>query len=438
MKWFEILATLEKTGSSLGKQDILNVHKEQLFPVMLATLSDDVYHVTSKQILKHDDFKAKGKYNSKNLTCFLELLGILSNRKATGNRAILKVTSLLNKVSAEEAEWMLRILDKKLRIGTGIKQIEKAWGKEAVDTIRPRDFLFMKAIAERPLDSNKTYSIEPKFDGQRMAYVYDGDTDTTKAVSLEGGDYTEQFKPILQRLRATAIKNKWSHLVADSETIARDLTWNTTRKLLSKGRGVGGLTLTDKEIEARISELYIVVFDVIVNKRFDVKLLARKAWVNVVSPSVDHDSFRRCPSVRIQGNNINKYNDIKAICIRRGLEGVIAKDLDSPYVEGKKKSWWIKGKMEEDTLDVKIVGFEKGKVRSRNEGKLGALICENPDTKERFKIGAFKDKQREVFWRHRDALLGVFVEVKFQNDGVAKARFPEFVRLRLDKTKKYT
>jgi ATP-dependent DNA ligase len=409
MKWFNVLEKIENIGSLNEKQKILERYKEKVYPAFKAALSDDAYHITSKQIFKKG-FDPQGDYKAKNLPRFLKLLDLLSNRAVTGGEAVHLTSSILNGVSPDEAEWMLRILDKKLRVGVSIKQIKKTWGEEAIDDIRPRDFLFMKAVSERPLDPAKVYSIEPKFDGQRMAYIYDGLKDETKAVSLEGGDYTSQFQPILKRLRRAARKNGWFHLVMDSETIARDFTWNSTRKLLSKGRGVNGITIDESEF--------------------------RKSWGNVAIPSIGHESTRRCPSVRISGKDTKKLERLKAICISKGLEGVVSKDLDSLYEEGKKKAW-IKGKMEEDTLDVKIVGYEEGKARSRNKGRLGALICENPKTKERFKVGAFKDRQRKVFWKYRHILPDVFIEIRRQNDGVAKARFPEYERLRLDKTKKY-
>lgn len=435
MKWFRILESIASIKSLNEKQKLLDKHREKVYCVFKAALSDDAYHITSKQVFK-GGFDPQGNYKTKNLPSFLKLLGLLSSREVTGGEAVHLTTLLLNSVSPDEAEWMLRVLDKKLRVGVSIKQIKKTWGEEAIDDIRPRDFLFMKAVSERPLDPTKVYSIEPKFDGQRMAYIYDGVKDETKAISLEGGDYTSQFQPILKILRRTAKKNKWSHLVMDSETIARDFTWNSTRKLLSKGRGVNGITVDESEFEARLSQMYIIVFDTIINKKLDVRLRTRKAWSNIAIPGIGHESLRRCPSIRILGNSTKKLERLKAICISKGLEGIVAKDLDSVYEEGKKKAW-IKGKMEEDTLDVRVIGYEEGRERSRNKGRLGALICENPKTKERFKVGAFKDKQREIFWKYRHILSDIFIEIRRQNDGVAKARFPEYERLRLDKTRKY-
>ncbi len=64
--------------------------------------------------------------------------------------------------------------------------------------------------------------------------------------------------------------------------------------------------------------------------------------------------------------------------ISRGLEGIIAKDLSAPYIAGARKFAWIKLKRSykgslDDTLDLVIIGYYKGKGK-RTEFGLGALL----------------------------------------------------------------
>ncbi len=64
--------------------------------------------------------------------------------------------------------------------------------------------------------------------------------------------------------------------------------------------------------------------------------------------------------------------------ISQGLEGIIAKDLNAPYIAGARKFAWIKLKRSykgslSDTLDLVIVGYYKGKGK-RTEFGLGALL----------------------------------------------------------------
>ncbi|MCX6777647.1 MAG: ATP-dependent DNA ligase, partial [Candidatus Micrarchaeota archaeon] len=82
----------------------------------------------------------------------------------------------------------------------------------------------------------------------------------------------------------------------------------------------------------------------------------------------------------------NYFND----SVSKGLEGIIAKDLNSPYVAGARKFAWIKLKRSyqgelADTVDVVIVGYYLGKGK-RAEFEFGGLLCAVYDSDEdRFK-----------------------------------------------------
>ena len=88
------------------------------------------------------------------------------------------------------------------------------------------------------------------------------------------------------------------------------------------------------------------------------------------------------------------------------------------------------------SVDLNIVGFEEG--TGRNEGRLGALICEGDDDGRRIRVNVgsgFSDSDRDQYWSRRDILLDHFVEVQAdavtQNqDGTYSLRFPRFLRFR--------
>ena len=66
-------------------------------------------------------------------------------------------------------------------------------------------------------------------------------------------------------------------------------------------------------------------------------------------------------------------------CIGKGLEGVIAKDLEAPYVAGARKFAWIKLKRSykaelADTLDLVVLGYYFGKGK-RAKFAFGGLLC---------------------------------------------------------------
>jgi len=73
-------------------------------------------------------------------------------------------------------------------------------------------------------------------------------------------------------------------------------------------------------------------------------------------------------------------------CVERGLEGIVAKDLNAPYIAGARKWAWIKLKRSyrgelSDTLDVVIVGYYKGRGK-RSKFGLGGILVAVYDPKE--------------------------------------------------------
>jgi len=81
-----------------------------------------------------------------------------------------------------------------------------------------------------------------------------------------------------------------------------------------------------------------------------------------------------------------KINSFFEDCVQRGLEGIIAKDLNAKYIAGARKFAWIKLKRSykgelSDTVDAVIIGYYKGKGK-RTEFGLGALLTAVYDEKK--------------------------------------------------------
>lgn len=82
------------------------------------------------------------------------------------------------------------------------------------------------------------------------------------------------------------------------------------------------------------------------------KIMPKKSKILQISNAVIADSPK-------------EMQDFYEECIKQGLEGIIAKDLEAPYIAGARKFSWIKlkksyGKVA-DTFDVVIVGYYLGK-----------------------------------------------------------------------------
>ena len=121
-------------------------------------------------------------------------------------------------------------------------------------------------------------------------------------------------------------------------------------------------------------------------------------------------------------------------CVAEGYEGIMIKAVDAPY-QCKRSDFWMKWKPT-ISVDLNIVGFEEG--TGRNEGRLGAIICEGDDNGRSIRVNVgsgFSDGDRDEYWDARDDLLGHLVEVQAdavtQNqDGSYSLRFPRFLRFR--------
>ena len=127
----------------------------------------------------------------------------------------------------------------------------------------------------------------------------------------------------------------------------------------------------------------------------------------------------------------NTFNDIIKCgkkAVDAGYEGLVIKTKDHNY-EKKKSNFWLKIKFTE-TMDVEVLGIEKGAPGTKYESVVGAFKCVLPNGKT-FSCGSgISDEDRIYFLTN----IPRMIEVKFQElteDGIP--RFPIFVRVRDDK-----
>ncbi|MFI7466422.1 non-homologous end-joining DNA ligase [Nonomuraea sp. NPDC049646] len=197
---------------------------------------------------------------------------------------------------------------------------------------------------ELPSDRDR-YGLEVKWDGIRALVHLDG---VLRVTGRHGVEYTRRYPEI----SGFGVKNA----VLDGEVVALD-----RRGRPSFVRLQHRMHLTDPE--PAVLELYPVTympFDLLCldgRPLFDLAYRDRRALLDELDvgapPYFPGDS------------------DLLAATREQGLEGVVAKRLDSPYRPGVRSPWWIKVK-HLSTRDVVIGGWKPGK--GRRAGGIGSLV----------------------------------------------------------------
>jgi DNA ligase-1 len=131
-----------------------------------------------------------------------------------------------------------------------------------------------------------------------------------------------------------------------------------------------------------------------------------------------------------------EFKDYMKEMIDAGYEGVMLKDLDAKY-ECKRSVSWLKIKPFIE-VSLSVTAVEEG--TGKNEGKLGALVCEGVDDGKRIVVNVgsgLTDEQRAEFWEAKDTLVGQVVEVRADaatrsqdSEDIWSLRFPRFLRFR--------
>jgi bifunctional non-homologous end joining protein LigD len=168
--------------------------------------------------------------------------------------------------------------------------------------------------------SRPGWDYEEKYDGDRMLAYREGDR--VRLLSRNGKDRTERFPVIAQAildLRAQA-------LLLDGEVVVFDRKQVSRFQLLQQGKG----------------EAVYVVFDCLYCGRRDLRkepLTRRRA---VLEGAIGKSPVLRLSRL-LTANGLDAYRVAK----RKGYEGLVAKDLSSPYVQGRSK-YWLKVKVHQE------------------------------------------------------------------------------------------
>ena len=428
----DIISQLEAHNSRLDKEEILYSAMEEgldeFFEGVRMAL-DPLVTFGVKQVpekAENEVLSAQGLA----WPTFKELARNLIDRKLTGHNA--RDAIILCKDLATAEQWNMfyrRILIKDLRCGVSEKTVNKVSkkfdGKYSIPVFTC-SLAHDSANHEKKMVGNK--QIEIKLDGVRVLTIIRGNK--VEMFSRNGKQF-HNFGHIIAEIEEVLKDNQAPYdLVLDGEVMSANF-----QDLMKQVHRKDGKQSTDAVLHlfdiCPLSDFQKGKWD----KPQSFRSAATKAWVEQHASVLEHVQALDWEDVDLDTpEGQERFVALNKAAVDGGYEGVMIKDIDAPY-ECKRTHAWLKAKpFIEVTLEV--TDIEEG--TGRNEGRLGAFVCEGVDDNRHIVVNVgsgFTDANRDDFWDHRDSVRGNLVEVRAdaitQNqDGTYSLRFPRFKTFR--------
>ena len=430
----DIIARLEADNSRLAKEAILaEAMDEKLneFFEGVRMCLDKLYTFGVQQVPTRSDVITGQGLSWDNFKVLAEQL---ANRELTGHAARDAIELAMGVATTEQWNgFYRRILIKDLRCGVSEKTVNKVAKKfNPMSESKYMIPVFACSLAHDSANHEKKMTgkkqIEVKLDGVRVLAVCKGGK--VELFSRNGKQF-HNFPHIIKEIENVLSCTPAPYdCVLDGEVMSKDF-----QDLMKQVHRKDGKAATDSVLH---------LFDFIPLADFlkggwDKPQTYRsnlvKYWVLENNDILEHVTACEWEEVDLSTPEGNKrFVELNKTAVDGGYEGVMIKDIDAPY-ECKRTHAWLKAKpFIEVTLEV--TDIEEG--TGRNEGRLGAFVCEGVDDDRHIAVNVgsgFTDANRDDFWNHRDSVKGNLVEVRAdaitQNqDGTYSLRFPRFKTFR--------
>ena len=427
---YSIIQELESNNSRLFKEDVIKREAEannDLFFEGCRLALDPLVSFGVKQVPQAEKDGPGCSWEQ-----FKELATKLSNRSATGHAARDLIEFHMNiSTKSEWNDWYRRILIKDLRCGVSEKTINNVVKKVNKDYTVP---VFTCMLAHDSANHEKKLTgeklLDYKLDGVRVLAIYDADTDAVTMYSRNGKQF-HNFTHIEKEIVDTLASKFTESMVLDGEMVS-----SSFQALMKQVHRKDNVEATDAKF---------ALFDVLTLKEFKQGKSKLGCWDRhqqlqdlLADAKTDSNIFVvdkvECDFDTDEGQKT--FKEYNATAIEKGFEGIMIKDRNAPY-ECKRSHYMLKAKPFIE-VSLEVVATEEG--TGRNEGKLGALICEGTDDEKFIKVNVgsgLTDDNRDEFWASKEKLIGQIVEVRA--DAITKnqdadnewsLRFPRFLRFR--------
>jgi bifunctional non-homologous end joining protein LigD len=234
----------------------------------------------------------------------------------------------------------------------------------------------LAATADEPFDDTG-WAFELKWDGYRALALVTPEGTELRSRNRRGRDITASY-PDLADLRRQVMCEE---AVLDGEIVVLGPDGRPSFAELQNGRG----------------PFTYMAFDLLYA---DGEWLVDRPWSERRARLRDAISPEAPPRVMVSDHVVGRGRDLYAAALERGLEGIMAKRLDSPYVPDRRGQEWRKVKIRPEMTTV-VGGFTEGSGSRR--GTLGALLVGEPDEEGRLRylsnVGSgFSDAVARRLW----------------------------------------
>lgn len=425
-----IIQRLEADNSRLAKEAIIaeamNEGLDEFFEGVRMAL-DNLYTFGVKQVPTSDkDGQGLSWAN------FKELAEALYKRELTGHAARDAIQLAMDVATKEQwNDFYRRILIKDLRCGVSEKTVNSVAKKQKKDQYKVPVFECQLAhdSANHEGKMTGTKIVERKLDGVRCLTVVDYENHTVT-------QYTRNGKELVNFPHITEYLSNFINEFGRSYVLDGEIMSNSFQDLMKQ---------VHRKDNVQSGDAVLNLFDIIPLVEFKAGKSVmgqkrRSAFLkNFENIFNDSGFITIVPQREFNLDSLVDeiaYKDYMKEMVEAGYEGVMIKEPNAPY-ECKRSVSWLKSKPFLE-CSLAVVAVEEG--TGRNEGKLGAIVCEGVDDGKKIVVNVgsgFTDEQRAEFWEARDTLIDQVVEVRADaatrsqdSEDTWSLRFPRFLRFR--------
>jgi DNA ligase-1 len=431
-----VISDLEIHSSRINKEQIIEAamleNLDEFFEGVRMCL-DNLYTFGVKQVPIKEEKGGQG------LTWdnFKQLAESLYRRELTGHAA--RDAILLAMSVATDTQWngfYRRILIKDLRCGVSEPTVNKVAKKLKLDKYSVPVFECMLAHDganhEKKIAGKKI--LQKKLDGVRCLTVVDFESRTV-VMYTRNGKVLENFKHVTDYIESQ-MDNWGRSYVIDGEIIS-----NSFQDLMKQ---------VHRKDNVAAGDAVLNIFDIIPLAEFKEgqSSMGQRRRLNFLKSNfgniiADSGCMELVDWIEVDLDTMVgkiEFQDFNKKMIAEGYEGIMIKDVDAPY-ECKRSASWLKQKPFIE-VSLTVTAVEEG--TGKNEGRLGALVCEGTDDGKRIVVNVgsgFTDDQRKEFWASYQtdptSMVGQVVEVRADaatrsqdSEDEWSLRFPRFLRFR--------